>query len=558
MIRSRLRFAVLCDSAELERWQISALRELIADGDSEPVATVVTTRRVKEAEGGVFRRLLQPEGREPAESIDAFFQSIGVSVSTFKIESGGAGASRSTPSAFESLTALDLDFILYLGFGTCDAYLARSAKYGLWRFRFGDASKYENYPPGVWEIIAGDPLTAATLCRQHADAGGMTDLRSGVFATISHKANANAEQVLAEVTHWPAYVARNVRQGHHTGDGETIDAKPVAEPAFPNLGARMRLAWNHFVKKIARLPNLFFEDKWNVGIVEAPIQRFLERDLSWTAAWFPNRDRHCYFADPMGATVGGSRVVLCEKYDYRTRLGSLCSLGVDDRGWVSTVSPAIPTGVHASYPYLFKVGEELYCVPETSQAREAVLYQMMRFPGDFRPVRPLLSHFACADPTIFEHGGHWWLFCTDATDGEHTKLLVYYAKGPLETFVPHPLNPVKIDVRSARPAGTPFESDGKLYRPSQDCSRTYGGAVTINEVTLLTPTSFHELAITTVKPGKKSGYAFGLHTLSRFGDMTLIDSKRLVFTGRGLREKWGSMLSRFSRTEPGRARLSHH
>jgi hypothetical protein len=542
---------VLCDSTKLERWQISALRELIADGYSVPVATIVTTRRLKEAEGGIFRRLLQPVGREAAESINSFFQSAGIAISNFIIEPEGMGASRSGPSAYESLVALGLDFILYLGFGPCDADLLRCAKYGLWRFRFGDASKYENYPPGVWEIISGDPLTAAALCRQHDDARGLEVLRSGVFATISHQSNANADQVLTEISQWPAYVARNVALGYLAGDGETIDPKEVPEPTLPSLSARLRLVWNLFRNKIGRLPNLFFEDQWNVGLVEEPIQRFLKPDLTWTASWFPNRGQKRYFADPMGAIVDGKRTVLCEVYHYSTQLGSLCSLGIDHRGWIPTVSSIIPTDVHASYPYLFSDVKEWYCVPETSQARTAMLYKLENFPDDYRPLKPLISQLACIDPTVFEHDRLWWLFCTDATDGEHTKLLAWYADALNDEFVPHPLNPVKIDVRSARPAGTPFYHEGRLFRPSQDCSRTYGGAVTINEITMLSPTSFQERAISTVEPDPKSGYGFGLHTLSSFGEATLIDSKRRVLTGRGLREKCGSVLARIFANRSG-------
>jgi len=66
------------------------------------------------------------------------------------------------------------------------------------------------------------------------------------------------------------------------------------------------------------------------------------------------------------------------------------------------------------------------------------------------------------------------LFFTDADDGPLTKLRVWFADDLLGSWCPHPGNPVKPDIRSARPAGTPFVHDGALYRPAQDCSRTYG------------------------------------------------------------------------------------
>ena len=548
-LRPRLRFAVLCDSPLLERWQVAALRELQASGDSNPVAVVVAENRLPKtaSDRGAFQSFIQPSERELADSIDDFFRSAGAVVPSLKLDVGGERTSSEGTNQRNALATLGLDFILYLGFGPCDAELSRFAVRGLWRFRFGDVSKYANYPPGVWEIVSGDPVTVAVLCSQQPGGRDAIVLRSGVFATNMHQSNANAAQVLAEISHWPAYIARIVRLGHLDEDGVRIELPAVPFPVLPELGVRARLAWCLLKHKIARLPNLFFDDEWNVGLVDEPIHGFLQPNASRRASWFPNRDRNQYLADPMGSFVDGKRVVLCESYDYKTRLGSLSSLGIDDRGWIPSVSRAIPTSVHVSYPYLFKVNDDLYCVPETSQARETALYRLTIIPNGYQPVRVLLPGFACLDPTLFEYADRWWLFCTDAADGEHTKLHVWFASDLLGEFVPHPLNPVKIDVRSARPAGTPFVHEGRLYRPSQDSSRTYGGAVTINEITRLTPTHFQERAVASVRPIPRSGYEFGLHTLSSLGDMTLIDSKRRIFTGGGLREKIDSVLARIFR-----------
>ncbi len=44
-----------------------------------------------------------------------------------------------------------------------------------------------------------------------------------------------------------------------------------------------------------------------------------------------------------------------------------------------------------------------------------------------------------------------------------------------------------------RPAGALFTVAGQIYRPAQDCSRTYGGAIVINKIERLTPEKFVEL-----------------------------------------------------------------
>ncbi|MFX8406684.1 hypothetical protein ABTL65_19795, partial [Acinetobacter baumannii] len=74
------------------------------------------------------------------------------------------------------------------------------------------------------------------------------------------------------------------------------------------------------------------------------------------------------------------------------------------------------------------------------------------------------------DATVFRWGEYWWM--TAATDaagvGVGSELNAWFASDLLGPWHAHPGNPVKIDVRSARPAGTPFVVDGVLYRPAQD------------------------------------------------------------------------------------------
>ena len=91
----------------------------------------------------------------------------------------------------------------------------------------------------------------------------------------------------------------------------------------------------------------------------------------------------------------------------------------------------------------------------------------------------------------------------------------------------HPQNPVKIDVTSSRPAGTPFVRDGVLHRPAQDCSSGYGGAVVINAVVTLDDERFEERPVGRVE-ADGDPYPLGRHTLSYGGGLVAIDGKRSV------------------------------
>jgi hypothetical protein len=74
--------------------------------------------------------------------------------------------------------------------------------------------------------------------------------------------------------------------------------------------------------------------------------------------------------------------------------------------------------------------------------------------------------------------------------------------------------------------GAPFEHGGEIYRPSQDCSETYGGAVRVDRIARLTPDDYEEETVAVLRPDAKGPYPSGLHTLSALGEWTLIDGKR--------------------------------
>jgi hypothetical protein len=159
------------------------------------------------------------------------------------------------------------------------------------------------------------------------------------------------------------------------------------------------------------------------------------------------------------------------------------------------------------------------------------MYEIERFPDRWVKVAALLENIAIVDATLFRHEGIWWLAGSEAAaKGATCELSLWYASVLTGPWRAHRGNPVKIDVRSARPAGTPFHENGVLYRPAQDCSRTYGGRVIINRVVTLTPTEFAEVEAATVAPDPHGRYPAGLHTLSQVGEITLIDGKRVIFS----------------------------
>jgi hypothetical protein len=271
---------------------------------------------------------------------------------------------------------------------------------------------------------------------------------------------------------------------------------------------------------------LFKIEEWNVGIIQQPISNFLKSNNKPNICWLPTPDRGKFLADPFGLIRDKRIFILCEEFDYSRRKGRIVSYAQSDGKTFSEPRVAIDLPIHMSYPYLLESEGEVYCIPETLQAREISLYRADDFPYRWTKVATMVKDFAGVDPTIFEYEGQWWLTCSRG--GSWTDLFVWFASDLMGQWKPHAANPVKRDITSSRPAGTPFVYEGRLYRPAQDCLRSYGGRVVLNRIVKLTTEEFEEERVITVEPSKEP-YLDGLHTISSVGDMTLIDGKRRRF-----------------------------
>jgi hypothetical protein len=165
-----------------------------------------------------------------------------------------------------------------------------------------------------------------------------------------------------------------------------------------------------------------------------------------------------------------------------------------------------------------------YCVPEMHEAKRCDLY-LIKESGDLDFIQTLIDGVAVIDPTVFFENGRWWLLCTHEGSAE---LYGYHAQTLGGAWIAHALNPLKRDVSSARPAGPPYRRRGKLYRPAQDCSTTYGGAVVINRILELSPERFREEVVCRIAPEASGDYPDGFHTLNVLDGMCVVDGKKIV------------------------------
>lgn len=236
-------------------------------------------------------------------------------------------------------------------------------------------------------------------------------------------------------------------------------------------------------------------------------------------------DGRRFYADPFVFEHAGDIFLFVEEFPYATGRGviSVARLGKDGRFVVPAVVLEEPH--HLSYPQVFAQDGEIFIIPESSAARQVVLYRAAAFPDRWERDTVLIEGRDLNDMTLLSRDGRFWLLGTERYGhGSSSDTMVAYSAPDLRgPWKPHPLNPIAIDRAGARPGGAFMLRAGKVLLPVQDGSRAYGGGLGLMELLILDD----ENVVFAPPVAIGSGPAWarsGIHTLNRSGRLEVIDS----------------------------------
>ncbi|MBW6492174.1 MAG: hypothetical protein K0B15_13385 [Lentimicrobium sp.] len=539
-----IRFAVMAKPEGLQKWQADCYYALIESGLAENVLWIVE-KKEEEQKGFIGKIFSYPWKRlffrkyyryifKPDSFRNIPLQEVSGEIPAIRCKTELKGKY----SEFFSLEDLKIikdynpDFILKFGFGIIKGEILTCSRFGVWSFHHGDEQMYRGVPPGFHEIMKNDPLTGSILQRLTETLDGGVILRKGYFRTIKHSWAANLDQALKLSANWPLDVCREIIM--QKSFPSTLEGVETHAPVYkePENFSMFQFILKQFFNKIAfHLNEIFLPENWETGIIETRPENIIEQqgykikpnEVVWLSAGKRNR----YFADSFVTKLNENLLLLFEDYDYKTQKAVISSAWFDGKNkTISSPSLSLQESWHLSYPFLFKSGKEIYCIPESIQHGSVELYRLNQETLKLEHEKTLIAGLKAADGTLVNHLNHWYFFFTPdyATNSE---LHIWHAETLEGPFRPHELNPVKTNAANARPAGPFFECENKLYRPAQDCSYTYGGRIIINEVKLLTESEFLEEPVNVLNPPK--GYK-GIHTLSFAGNFMYFDSKKFKFS----------------------------
>lgn len=543
-----VKLGILCNSTDLSNWQLKIIQELLkVEGVqlflliAEPLhLTNKKLSRWKRFSNFLFH-FYNTLSRKKMESMrkadDSFVLQEIESISCTSVLRKGL-FQFFTNESIEKIKSYGLSAILQFTPYILKGKILDACPYGVWTFYHDQIERYGAGSACFWEIYRGGILTRTALYQLTSKRNKGILLQEGFFSTIQYSYPRQKDRTYFLCADWPARVCKDIL--NHKIDAlkrETVklDAYHYRPPSnIQMIRFFMKMMKNKWIHQCRRI---CLSETWNAGIVDAPIYTFLtDSSQNQRVYWLPKPRKGTLIADPFGIEKGDRLSLLVEDFDYAIGKGEISAIegirlakrGVlfDEMRMQHSV---IPSWRHLSYPYLIRYEGEIYCIPETHQMREVAIYKAEEYPAKWEKVCVITEGSAIADATVIQHDGYWWLFGTDCDVDSSSKLYLWYAEDLFGHWKEHPQNPVKSDVRSSRPAGTPFFYKGQLYRPAQDCSKTYGGRIAINRVLQLTTTEFKEEVAIWLNPYEESPYPHGIHTISSVGDKTIIDSKKITF-----------------------------
>jgi len=406
-----------------------------------------------------------------------------------------------------------------------DGWLAERARYGVWSMTFGqNGDQRTQSTPAFWEVIEGRPSTETRLCIHRKDLNKTLSLYVSVAPSDRRSVSRSQNHVYWKIS---AALARKIQMLWEDPDAFLERLKAAASfevtrnPSLAPSNLEMLRAATLLLRR-------YVADKWSSTLNReqwALAYRHGTGDQPLLGPFhqlIPPLDR--FWADPFPIQAGNDHYIFHEELLFSTGKGSIVLTVMDDTGHTARPIPILETDYHLSYPFVFQWDGDFFMMPETASRRQVELYRCVDFPARWKLERVILRGLTALDPTPAFLFGRWWLFANVPAygAGHLDELHLFHADSPLGPWTPHRDNPIKSDVRSARPAGRILENHGEFYRPAQDCSTRYGSAVVLNRILQLNPETYEEIEMG--KVGRDWGpQVEGVHTFNVAGNMTVID-----------------------------------
>lgn len=520
-----LRIGVFADSRLQPRWSVDGLRKVVDAGIGE-VLLVAETGAAADAAPLLWRAYCAVDSRlfgshpDPLESTDL---AAALPRARFLTLPPGDAGPASAGAWLAEIRTMDLDVVFALGAVACEA-LEGIARYGVWRYCFGADASETDMLVGIREVTGGAPVTASGLRARLPGAGDRLIYQS--WSRTFPMSLARTRHNLLPKT--GEFACRALEELRRSGPAWLAGCAPIRAaasaarasiPGTADMLWRMSLLGSRIARRAAQ--KLVCVDQWFIAYRfggDAPWRG----DLREYVSLMPPKDR--FWADPFAVARDGRYWIFFEELPFARGKAHIAAVEVAPDGRRSAPVRVLERPYHLSYPFLIEQDGELFMIPETGRNRAVELYRCTRFPDQWTLEHVLMQDVFFTDVTLHRADDRWWMFANGNVAGAEgaDELFLFHADRLTGKWRPHRHNPVKSDVRGARPAGRLYRRGAELYRPAQIGVPLYGAGVSINRVLRLTPDAYAEEEVERVLPSYPPRL-LGIHTLNRAGELCVID-----------------------------------
>ena len=531
-----LRLGLLLESLEVRAWVYEMIEQVLDDGHANIELIIVsnaeTSSETKHPQRSSFsvNRLFGALTRRVADGINTYYVQRDRSIESATVSRTitdllpdtkiievdtdvTANSEEFSESALETIRDHDLDVLYRGGFKILKGGILTAARHGVWSHHHGDNRINRGGPPGFWEVMESWPSIGSVLqiLGTELDNGQVLYRSSGPVAAYSlhntrhrnyWKSAVFLPRVLQELYEYPDTFYQRVaaRQATETFYSQRIYRNPTPTQylllTLHKTIAKVRLSLR---KRLTREQWILLFNLRNSDSGEGPEKTMYRyRELT------PPSDR--IWADPHVIHRDDRFYVFFEEMIIETNKGHLCVIEIDAAGNVSKAQKILEKPYHLSYPSIIETDNELWMIPESVSNNSVDLYRCIDFPLRWEHHRTLFENARMVDSTVCFHEGRWWLFANIEShrsmaghgwDELHIFHTDDFVSGQWQA---HPMNPVISDVTCSRPAGPLYTENGKLFRPSQNCSFDYGYGFNISEIVTLTTDDYAETVIERITP----------------------------------------------------------
>ncbi len=514
-MREALSIGIMLDFEDIPLW-ISRVIEKIKLSGSAHIRLILWSRKNIGGQGSVsalyrFHELLDrllvrnrvdyDQRKKPSEMLGGI-PSLSVYPDMDTIKNEIAARELDLILNFSSMVVPDLGFTL--------------ARYGVWHYSIEDESGRPS--SGYKEMVEMDQVLAAVVRCTNGEFGKEAVIYRNFFQVNYNSIHINRQQAhsLGQVV-IPRLITDIYLKGRAYFESQrTRYTPPRNQQRWKTALPSNTQALLNLTRTLSRLvyKRLIYRNRtrWYIRIETGGKEKILK----------PPRDR--FWADPFVVSQDERHYVFVEELFYNTQKGHITLLELDKDGDLVSSRVVLERPYHLSYPFVFNHEGTWYMIPESSSNRTIELYRCTEFPGQWSFVMNLMEEVNAVDTTIFYDQKKWWLFTSinESKDFEEYNELYLYHSNDLfsNRWVPHCCNPISTDIRTARPAGRIFMEEGKLIRPSQDCSERYGKGYNLNQICELNETGYSEKLIRKVRTTSEYD---GTHTYNSDNNIVVTD-----------------------------------